>query len=114
MGRHSRHVRFSAFAVTSLLAAAVCVAGCSSDHIHEYRAHSDRVTAGAGDAMASNRAVHTVDPWPYYSQKTQIDMDGKRAQVAVRRYQSNTSNKPQSLSSGSSPTNSSSNGAEKN
>src|SRR5262245_54744608 len=105
MGRLSGHVRFLALAVASLLAAAVGVAGCSSDHIHEYRAHTDKVTAGAGDAMASNRAVHTVDPWPAYSQKTQIDMDGKRAQVAVRRYESNTTSKPQGLSSGSSAAN---------
>jgi Arc/MetJ family transcription regulator len=39
--------------------------------------------------MASNRAVHTIDPWPYNSQKTQIDIDGKRVQTAVRRYETN-------------------------
>jgi hypothetical protein len=65
------------------------MAGCSSDQVHEYRAQSDRVTAGAGDAMASNRAVHTIDPWPYNSQNTRIDIDGKRVQRAVRRYETN-------------------------
>ena len=46
---------------------------------HEYRAHTDKVTEGAGNASAANRAVHTVDPWPRACQKTQINMDGKRA-----------------------------------
>ncbi|NJO32187.1 MAG: hypothetical protein HC869_02760 [Rhodospirillales bacterium] len=44
-------------------------------------------------------AMHTVDPWPYYSQKTQIDMDGKRAQLAAKRYETNTSIKPKGLNS---------------
>ena len=88
MGRVIRRQRPAVIISSCLLAAAVG-AGCSSDQVHEYRAQSDRVTAGAGDAMASNRAVHTIDPWPYNSQKTQIDIDGKRVQTAVRRYETN-------------------------
>jgi hypothetical protein len=88
MGQMSSQARFAAIASVGLFVAALGVGACSSDQVHDYRAHSDKVTAGAGDAMASNRAVHTIDPWPYHSQKTQIDMDGKRAQAAVRRYES--------------------------
>jgi hypothetical protein len=94
-----------------LLAVALGVGGCSSDTIHEYHANSDRVTSGAGNAMAANRAVHTIDPWPYHSQNTQIDIDGKRAQVGTRRYENNTSIKPKGVSSSS--TNGNSNGDQK-
>ena len=74
------------------------VSGCTNDQIYPYRAHTDKVTLGAGNASAVNRAVHTIDPWPQYSRKTQIDTDGNRALVAVRRYETNTSVKPKGLS----------------
>jgi hypothetical protein len=70
------------------------LSGCSSDQLYEYRAHTDTVTEGAGNAVAVNRAVQTVDSWPTYSQKTEVDMDGKRALAAVRRYENNNSIKP--------------------
>jgi hypothetical protein len=67
--------------------------GCTSDQLYEYRAHTDKVTEGAGNASAANRAIQTVDPWPAYAEKTQINMDGKRAYTAVRRYETNTGGK---------------------
>ena len=72
------------------------LSGCTSDQLYEYRAHTDTVTEGAGNAVAANRAVQTVDAWPTYSQKAEVDMDGKRALVAVRRYENNNSVKPNS------------------
>jgi hypothetical protein len=87
MARNSTWVVVSV--ATSLLAS-----GCTSDQFYEYRAHTDKVTEGAGNASAANRAIQTVDPWPVYSQKTDVNMDGKRALVAVRRYETNTSLKP--------------------
>ena len=76
------------------VATPVLATGCTSDQFYEYRAHTDKVTEGAGNASAANRAIQTVDPWPVYSQKTDVNMDGKRALVAVRRYETNTSLKP--------------------
>ena len=52
------------------------------------------MTEGAGNASAANRAIHTVDPWPAHAEKTQINMDGKRALAAVRRYETNSGGKP--------------------
>jgi hypothetical protein len=75
------------------------LAACTSDQSHEYLAHSDKVTSGAGDATAANRAAHTIDPWSAPSHKTQIDMDGKRAGLATKRYETNTSVKPKGLNS---------------
>jgi len=80
--------------------------GCTGDQLYEYRAHTDKVTEGAGNASAANRAIHTVDPWPASSEKTEMSMDGKRAMVAVRRYETSTSVKPNGEAS--------SNGASKN
>jgi hypothetical protein len=102
MGRNSFGLLFSiAVLVLSL------VSGCTSDQFYEYRAHTDKVTEGAGNASAANRAIHTVDPWPAYAEKTEINTDGKRAMVAVRRYETNTSIKPNAEASAS-------NGATKN
>jgi hypothetical protein len=70
------------------------LSGCSSDQLYEHRAHTDTVTEGAGNAVAANRAIQTIDAWPTYSQKTEVDMDGKRALAAVRRYENNNSTKP--------------------
>lgn len=98
----------------SLGLVALLLGGCTSDHIHEYRDNTDRVTAGAGNAMAANRAIHTIDPWPYHSQNTQIDVDGKRAEVGMKRYESNTSLKPKGVSSSSAVVNGGSNGGQKN
>lgn len=97
MGRNSFGLLFSiAVLVLSL------VSGCTSDQFYEYRAHTDKVTEGAGNASAANRAIHTVDPWPAYAEKTEINTDGKRAMVAVRRYETNTSIKPSTEASASS------------
>jgi hypothetical protein len=93
--------RFPLLGATLLL----LTSGCTSDQIYPYRAHTDKVTLGAGNASAVNRAVHTIDPWPQYSQKTQIDTNGNRALVAVRRYETNTSVKPKGLSADPPPSN---------
>jgi hypothetical protein len=83
------------------LVSALAIAGCTSDQIHEYHAHTDKVTAGAGNASAANRAIQTVDPWPAHAEKTQINMDGKRALTAVRRYETNTGGKVSADTNGS-------------
>ena len=80
------------FFITTLVLS--LASGCTNDQFYEYRAHTDKVTEGAGNASAANRAIHTVDPWPAYAEKTEINTDGKRALVAVRRYETNTSVKP--------------------
>jgi hypothetical protein len=99
MNPFSTPPRLKAAAAGLLLCAGTLLAACTSDQSHEYLAHSDRITRGAGDAVASNRAVHTIDPWSRPSHNTRIDMDGKRAGLAARRYQTNTGVKPKGLAS---------------
>jgi hypothetical protein len=78
--------------------AALSVAGCAEGDLHQYLGHTDTLTVGAGNAQAANRTIHEVDHWPAASRKTQIDMDGKRAALAVKRYQRNESIEPRGLS----------------
>jgi hypothetical protein len=93
-------LRSKATTITGLLlCAGLALAACTSDQAHEYLAHSDRVTRGAGNATSSNRAIHTIDPWSPPSHKTRIDMDGKRAAIATKRYETNTSVNPKGLTS---------------
>jgi hypothetical protein len=73
--------------LSSTAFALLLASGCTSDRLYDYLAHSDTLTEGAGNSIAANRAVHTVDPWPATSQKTAIDTDGKRTLAAVRRYE---------------------------
>jgi hypothetical protein len=86
-------------AAALLLSAGVGLGACTSDQHHEYLAHTDKVTSGSGDASASNKVVHTIDPWPAHSRKTRIEMDAKRAALAAKRYETNTSIKPKGLNS---------------
>jgi hypothetical protein len=73
------------------------VGACYEQDRYLYLGHGDSVTLGAGDAVATNKVTHTIDPWPPASRKTRIDMDGKRAAIAVERYQTNTSIPPRGL-----------------
>jgi hypothetical protein len=97
-------------AAVLLLSTSVGLGACTSDQNHEYFAHTDRVTSGAGDASAANKVAHTINPWPAHSRNTRIEMDGKRAGLAAKRYESNTSIKPKGLGSGTTVLN----GGEKN
>jgi hypothetical protein len=81
--------------------ATLSVGGCAESDLHQYLGHSDTLTVGAGNAQAANRTIHEVDHWPRTSQKTRIDLDGKRAALAVKRYQANESIEPKSLTKSS-------------
>jgi hypothetical protein len=77
---------------------AISVGGCAESDLHQYLGHNDTVTVGAGNAQAANRTIHEVDHWPETSRKTRIDQDGKRAALAVKRYEKNQSIDPKGLS----------------
>jgi hypothetical protein len=73
------------------------LSGCYEDDRYRYLAHSDSITEGAGNAAAVNAATHTIDPWPPESREARIDQDGKRAAIAAKRYETNTSIQPKGL-----------------
>ncbi|MEM7776469.1 MAG: hypothetical protein AAF732_12740 [Pseudomonadota bacterium] len=76
---------------------ALGLAGCAQSDLEQYLGHSDTVTVDAGDAISSNRAIHTVDPWSRDSLNNQIDIDGKRAEIAIKRYEKNKVVQPKGL-----------------
>jgi hypothetical protein len=70
---------------TALVCCVLVVAtlgGCS-DIYYERR---ETVAAHAGDAMASNRVTHTIDPWPPASANRNIAYNGEKMQTASERY----------------------------
>jgi hypothetical protein len=78
----AKSIRIAALGV---VAAASVLAGCS-DIYYDRR---ETIASGAGDAVASNIAVQTVDPWPRNVGNTQISMNGDRAVLAAQRYRAN-------------------------
>ena len=61
---------------------AAMLAGCS-DIYYDRR---ETIALGADDAVAGNRAIHTVDPWPRHSANRNIAFNGERLQGAMERY----------------------------
>ena len=63
----------------------------------QYIDRMDKITAGAGNAVAHNKAVQTVDPWPRYVGNNRIRIDGSRIALGFKRYQENKSIPPDGL-----------------
>jgi hypothetical protein len=78
MRRHLERVGLAA-----ALAGAALLGGCQQD----YLARRDTVTFQAGDAVAANKVVHIIDPWPASAATTRLETSGVRAAAAIERYQ---------------------------
>jgi hypothetical protein len=65
----------------SVAAITLLVTACQN-----YEARRDTISFHAGEAAAYNKAIHTVDPWPAASARTDIEFDGRRMVQAVERY----------------------------
>ena len=59
------------------------LAACSSDYVNR----GDKISLDVGDAVAHNKAVHIIDPWPRHAERTATDTDSKRMIVAVEKYE---------------------------
>jgi hypothetical protein len=66
------------FAVTAGLA---LLPGCQSLE------RRDTLALHSGDAIAWNKAVHTIDPWPAASSDTAIPVSGRRIARAIEIYE---------------------------
>lgn len=69
---------FSGLAVVGMTLA---LAGCS-----EYLDRRDTIAYSAGNATASNRIIHTIDPYPSNSFRRGQSFDGVKAEQASRNY----------------------------
>jgi len=54
-----------------------------------YLDRRDTVSFAAGDAVASNKVTHMIDPWPVRAGDRNIPTDGERAAAAAERYRTN-------------------------
>ena len=80
MSSASNRVRWLALA----LFAAATLAGCADADFYFDR--RDTISLHAGDAIASNIVVQTVDPWPRAAANRNIPANGDRMQAAGERY----------------------------
>lgn len=76
----------------SALSALACVTLAACDN--QYIERKDTLTLGAGDAVATNAAVMTPDPWPRRSRDDRIPMDGVKAEAALARYRAGNGGSP--------------------
>jgi hypothetical protein len=69
-------------AVAATVGLAVLLAGCS-DLYYDRR---ETILFGADNAVASNIAVQTIDPWPPGSANRRAPANGERVAAAIKRY----------------------------
>ncbi len=74
----------------ALLAAALL--GACSDIYYDRR---EGVSFQAGNSVASNVAIETIDPWPAVAANREIAANGQRVQSAIERYRHNKVIPPQ-------------------
>jgi hypothetical protein len=83
MWRSERAAR--TWSVIPALAIAATLGGCA-DIYYDRR---EAVSFHAGDAVASNKVAHMIDPWPRAAGNRNIDSHGERMQRAIERYRTN-------------------------
>jgi hypothetical protein len=66
-----------------------------------YTDHREGITFYGGNAVASNIAVQTIDPWPPGSSDRHLKADGERTQKAIERYRTDKVTPPQGSSTSS-------------
>ncbi len=71
-------------AVAAALGAATLIVGCAED---DYLGHQETLTVGAGNAVAANRAIHTIDPWPPVAADQHIPGNGRRLETVMETYE---------------------------
>jgi ABC-type uncharacterized transport system auxiliary subunit len=85
----------AAIAVALLLGA--MLAGCSD----MYWDRRESISLATGDAVATNKVVHMIDPWPPMSTQKNLVFDGTRAQAAAERYRNNRVIRPVNVTTSS-------------
>ncbi len=79
-------MRPSSNLVRSLTLAALLaiLAGCS-----EYLDRRDTIALNGGNAVATNKVTHMVDPWPRDSANRDIAFNGAKMETTIERYRTN-------------------------
>lgn len=82
----------------TLAVSMMSLGACQERKYNRYLHARDTITLNAGDAVAHNKAVHTIDPWPASSRNAHHTTDGQRMVLGMKRYQRNESLEPEGLS----------------
>ena len=98
MHRNPVHMTLQVGMAAALTVSMLTLGACRERKYNRYLHARDTITLSAGDAVAHNKAVHTIDPWPAYARNPRHVTDGKRMMVGMERYQKNESLEPQGLS----------------
>jgi hypothetical protein len=85
--------------LVSVLMVAGLLAGCADPDLYFDR--RDTISLSAGDAVASNIIVQTIDPWPRVAGNRDIAFNGDRMQAAGERYRTGKVIPPRGLSTSS-------------
>ena len=72
----------AARAVAAVVGLSIIVAGCSDIYFDR----RETIMFGADDALASNLAAQTIDPWPASSIDRRAPANGDRVAAAIKRY----------------------------
>ncbi len=55
----------------------------------QYMNHNEGISPSAGNAVAHNRIVQMIDPWPRHAGRTHIPGSGERLLVGLDKYREN-------------------------
>lgn len=77
----------------AVIALGALLAGCSDLYLDR----RESVALNAGDAVASNRIVQTIDPWPPAAADRSYRFDGDKMRSAAARYRTGKIIQPQGL-----------------
>jgi len=96
-GNQKQHTVLRFSIAVGISVAVVMLGGCREGQYSRYRHARDTISLSAGNSIAHNKALQTIDPWPAHARKRHQTMDGKRALLATERYQKNESIEPQGM-----------------
>jgi hypothetical protein len=69
-------------ALTAALLVGAALSGCSDIYFDR----REGISIVSGEAMATNRVTHMIDPWPPASGRRTIAYSGEKAAIAAERY----------------------------
>lgn len=98
MHRDNLYATMQLTMAAALAISMLTLGACQERKYNRYLHARDTITLSAGDAIAHNKAVQTIDPWPAHSRRAQHTTDGQRMVLGMQRYQKNESLEPQGLS----------------
>ena len=96
--RNSQYTRIELVIAAAIIVSMLTLGGCAERKYNRYLHARDTISLSAGDAVAYNRAVQTIDPWPASARKTSQPTNGKRINLGMKRYQENKSLEPKGMS----------------